>query len=159
MSRRHTGPWFIYGLVDPRTDEVFYVGCSVCPEDRLKCHRSDVLSAARPRILDLLGLGLKAGIRVFSEHTEFWRARNAEDTLIATLPGLTNLDRPGGTRIYGCAPGTRTTLANILAQRESEAISAAADAVARRRYLDEKYGVPRALERIAGHLENRGNLE
>lgn len=95
MSLRDTDPWFVYALVDPRDEAIFYIGCSVGLSARLRCHASSAGSPAQPRIRELRALGLTVEIRELSRHTEKWSALNEEEHLIESLPRLVNRAIPG----------------------------------------------------------------
>lgn len=72
-------PVFIYGLVDPETDLIRYVGKSIRPEQRLsdhmndrsKCHRSNWLQSLKSR-------GLKPGIFFLERIVGAWPWQESE---------------------------------------------------------------------------------
>lgn len=39
--------WTVYGLVDPRNGEIFYVGCTSMPDERLRGHIRDARNKPR----------------------------------------------------------------------------------------------------------------
>lgn len=60
----------IYALVDPRTDEVRYVGCTVDPAHRLRGHRSYGRRGIKTHawIAELEALGLQVKIRILKRN-------------------------------------------------------------------------------------------
>jgi len=62
--------YVIYALVDPRGPEVFYIGCTVQPKQRLQKHtRRSESPKVRERVAELKALGLVPSI-VILEHTK-----------------------------------------------------------------------------------------
>lgn len=59
----------VYGLVDPRGPEIFYIGCTVDPKGRLENHLREVrMGEARERLAELKALNLVPSL-VLLEHT------------------------------------------------------------------------------------------
>lgn len=64
MTQRRT-IWSIYALVDPRTNLIRYIGCSVNPEARLISHRSEKYNKAKLRwLLELKTAGLAPVVKI-----------------------------------------------------------------------------------------------
>ncbi len=91
---------YIYALIDPRTDEVMYIGCSNNPEKRLIAHlqKSQLKHRTSKRVVwikELLFLELKPVLQVLEEVDE----TNAKDREVYWInyykninPNLTNTD-------------------------------------------------------------------
>ena len=90
----------IYGLIDPRSGVVFYIGCSKKLRERLLNHGCDPASAAWPTCQELKALGLKPGVRIFGRLESKQAARTLEAQLTALMPHVVNSKRlcvfPGG---------------------------------------------------------------
>lgn len=86
-----TGPVFIYGLVDPRTGSIFYVGISIAPESTLARHRNDPASSAYWRCREIIAAGLE--LDVIEQHPTRRAAELRERSFIAVLPHLVNRER------------------------------------------------------------------
>lgn len=69
MATHRRRPVYIYCLVDPRDESVRYVGCSVCPKERLKQHYANTTSnkAMRPWIAELRSLNVKPMLVLLEE--------------------------------------------------------------------------------------------
>jgi hypothetical protein len=94
----HTMPWncgpcYIYGLVDPRTGSIFYVGVSWFPKKRLSNHRCDPASSAYHTVREIFSSGLEVGIDILETHETRFEAEKREQIFISVLPGLINQDR------------------------------------------------------------------
>lgn len=87
-----SGEWRVYGLLDPRSNAVFYVGMTCRLQDRLSQHRNDPMSAAYPTILDIREAGEAMVIVDYGAFATKEAAREHEDGLIATMDGLVNRD-------------------------------------------------------------------
>jgi hypothetical protein len=91
--------FYVYQLVDPRSDEVFYVGkgCGRRSNDHERDARRGVESDKCERIRDILAAGHKVAIVVVSRHADEQSAYAAERALIEKI-GLENLTNvlPGG---------------------------------------------------------------
>lgn len=85
------GPCYVYGLVDPRTEQIFYVGVSKYPNFRLEQHRSDQLSSAYDLIQDMQDEGWQCGMEILQKFETRRQALDHELRLIRTLPGLVNV--------------------------------------------------------------------
>lgn len=83
--------WYVYRLLDPRTMEPVYVGCSVNPKARLVNHMSDPACAPYHLGRKLKSLGLKFALEVLSVHTDKLEALMAEWRLTVATPGLLNI--------------------------------------------------------------------
>jgi hypothetical protein len=89
---------YIYGLVDPRTNQVRYIGASLDPWRRRSEHLSEARSSSQtPKALwlrDLLCAGLEPSLTILARTTRStWRS--VEEKWIASYSDLTN---SGGTR-------------------------------------------------------------
>jgi hypothetical protein len=90
-------PVFIYALVDPRDDSIFYVGASVNPELRLYQHRWCYFTgqALKVVIAELDACGIKIGVRVLEEANDqnrderesYWIAKLQAEGLQLTNKG------------------------------------------------------------------------
>lgn len=87
--------WHVYGLVDPRTNEIFYVGATTDPEMRKNAHKSDSASAAWHRIQEIAAAGLEHDIKVIKKFADKKTAIDHENYLIKSMPSLVNLSFPG----------------------------------------------------------------
>lgn len=88
-----TGPVFIYGLVDPFTDSIFYVGISINPWARIKGHRYDPASSAWQYIREVRAAGFDVDLCVLEKHPTRTSAELRERVYLAALPGLVNQER------------------------------------------------------------------
>lgn len=87
-------PTFVYGLRDPRTMTVFYIGITKWNlKARLGAHRSDYSSAAYHRIAEIEGCNLACEILEIVDCASRTIARSWERYLIRQFPGLLNRDR------------------------------------------------------------------
>jgi predicted GIY-YIG superfamily endonuclease len=86
-----TEPCSVYGLTDPRSQEVFYVGISNKPRIRLTRHLYDPASSAYYRANEVRELGLCVGIRIFGKFQTRAKALDLESKLIRQLPNLLNV--------------------------------------------------------------------
>lgn len=90
---------FIYGLVDPRTEEVRYVGKALDPETRRKRHLQEARSSAGHThrlnwLRGLLSSDLEPSLQILEETCEAeWQAR--ERHWIDKFPNLTNATAGG----------------------------------------------------------------
>ncbi len=82
-------PFFVYGLSDPQTGTVFYIGISKDPIRRLPQHRSDRGSSAYQRYQKILSAGLQPQLIIFWQCKEN-RANHIERRLVNEYPALTN---------------------------------------------------------------------
>jgi hypothetical protein len=90
---------FVYFLVDPRDNHIFYVGQTTNPGKRLKSHIRGALAykGHNPRKEARIRAIAVQGLDVYMEiHCKVYSKLDAdlhETELIHTLPGLTNLDK------------------------------------------------------------------
>jgi hypothetical protein len=88
-----SGPVYVYGLVDPMTGAIFYVGISIDPWQRLSGHRGDPASSARNRVREIIAAGLEVEIDILEEHPTRHQTELRERVYLAVLPGLVNRER------------------------------------------------------------------
>lgn len=96
------GPYYVYVLVDPRTESIFYVGKGT--GQRLLVHGDEALLKADPgprsgkvsRIHDIRAAGLEPRIDVIRHGLDEDDAFQVEGALIDSLDGLTNAVRGHG---------------------------------------------------------------
>lgn len=84
------GPCFVYGLIDPRTAKIFYVGMTYNPDGRFYAHHHDRGSFAYPRIKELGAAGLQSQLVILFKAADRLSARILERKLIAEYDALTN---------------------------------------------------------------------
>jgi hypothetical protein len=89
-SRTHHEPCFLYGLIDPRTATVFYVGISNNPQRRFDQHRTDRASPACDRFNEIEAAGLRPQLKVLWGMCGRQRTRDLETRVIQEFPALTN---------------------------------------------------------------------
>lgn len=83
----------LYGLVDPRTNTVFYVGITKYNlRARFTGHRSDRASAAWGRIREIEEDNQQCHIHLLADFYSRDEAREVERELIRRHPGLCNRD-------------------------------------------------------------------
>ena len=83
--------WEVYGLIDPRNNKVFYVGCSrIGSKYRATAHGNDSASSAYWVYRDIIELGLTVGVCIFGSFDEKITARVLEGRLILALPDIVN---------------------------------------------------------------------
>lgn len=125
-SKNGDKPRFVYGLVDPNSNQIRYVGCSFSPKTRLKAHTSTA-SGTTPRMLEywgkhtpvyewiygLLKEGKRPSLVILEECTpDNWREREndwivrldsigTDLTNVRTIAGFDNLKRNVVTRAKG----------------------------------------------------------
>ena len=98
-------PWYVYGLVDPRDGEIFYIGCTSNPSSRLKGHFTDSAAGGGwGRHYHLRKTGLKIEMVILSKHLDFCAARLEEWRQIQSRKGLVN-----GQQHYAAPESTRDT--------------------------------------------------
>lgn len=91
MNRTLIGPWFVYVLIDPRNNKVFYVGCSVAPKERLKAHKYSMAGSAWLRCAEIRDSGLRPEVKSIRRFTVRQNALEFESKMIRETPGLVNL--------------------------------------------------------------------
>jgi len=85
---------YVYGLLDPRTERVFYIGITKWNlPARLAGHRSDPASAAWQRIREIEADDFRCEIEAILDCPTREIARSWERRLIREFPGLINRDR------------------------------------------------------------------
>ena len=82
--------WVIYGLIDPETGRVFYVGMSNNPTKRVYQHHYAVQSPAFHMCREIERKGLKVGHCIFGDFTIKREAEFLERELSRLLPQLYN---------------------------------------------------------------------
>lgn len=103
---------FIYGLVDPRTDQIRYIGKSIRPYERLQNHYNEPSSNCHRShwIQELKRLGLKPEVVLFEQIVGEWPWQEAERWWIARGLALgwplTN-NTSGGDGVCNLPPETR----------------------------------------------------
>lgn len=90
MRHKNDSPCFLYGLLDPRTQTIFYVGVSRAPFTRMAHHRCDPASSAFLRVQEIMAAGFKCEVKVLHECVDRIRAYALERKVIAQHPGLVN---------------------------------------------------------------------
>lgn len=85
--------WHVYALIDPRTDEQFYVGCTVDPVGRLAGHNYDPASSAWPSCVDVRKSGQRVRMSILAMFSERLPALLLEAQLILDDPKLVNRQR------------------------------------------------------------------
>lgn len=93
-------PFYVYALVDPRDDSVFYIGKGT--GRRMYQHEKDAKrgqarnTAKYSRITEILAAGLRVACRVLAYFQSEADAFAAERSFIAQHAGLTNANAGGG---------------------------------------------------------------
>src|SRR5713101_2100460 len=82
--------WTVYGLIDPRDNSVFYIGCSENVHRRVREHCCDSASSAWPRCRDIESSGLTIEFCILGVFDIKLKARLLEGRLILTLPAILN---------------------------------------------------------------------
>jgi predicted GIY-YIG superfamily endonuclease len=80
---------FLYGLSDPRTETVFYIGISANPVKRLLEHKSNN-SPFRHRVKEIRAAGQQVQLTILWECRDQQQARHIEQRLVRMHPGLAN---------------------------------------------------------------------
>ena len=78
--------WKVYGLIDPRTGWVFYVGMTQSILRRLAAHKCQKQSAAWEMCQDIMQAGSEVSYCIFGEFRCEEMARFLETRLIVSLP-------------------------------------------------------------------------
>jgi hypothetical protein len=81
----------VYGLIDPRSNVVFYVGCSTNIPSRLSDHRNDPASAAFSICQDLKASQMRPGVCIFGRFENKQDALALEAQLAVLMPQVANL--------------------------------------------------------------------
>lgn len=87
---KNDGPCYVYGLFDPRTGTVFYVGTSIRPERRAPAHRLDPASSAYSRSREIIRDGFEPQLVTLAKCENRNRALYVEHQLLMEYPALTN---------------------------------------------------------------------
>jgi predicted GIY-YIG superfamily endonuclease len=90
---KNDGPCFVYGIFDPRSGTVFYVGTSISPERRLPAHRHDPGSAAFKRSHQIIRQGFEPQLIVLAKCQHRNHALYVEHRLMLEFPALLNRAR------------------------------------------------------------------
>ena len=90
MGGRAKGPYYVYGLKDPRDYRPFYIGMSYFPKARPWDHTCDPKSAAHQRMEDMKAHGLRYALMIISAHPDRPAALAAEREEIRSREGLVN---------------------------------------------------------------------
>lgn len=90
MSRYDYDNWYVYELVDPRTDTTFYIGKTATPHGRFAAHKGDPASAAHARLTEIRLAGAGAEMRIIATFHSEDAALDYELYLIQRTPGLVN---------------------------------------------------------------------
>jgi hypothetical protein len=88
--------WKIYGLIDPQTRTVFYIGVSRNPKQRLMNHLSDPGSAAWHRCRALRATGLRPTLHIFADCESDIDAKWIDRALAHAHPSMCNRKSPKG---------------------------------------------------------------
>jgi len=154
IAKGYPGSSFIYGLIDPRTDEVRYIGKSIRPLERLRnhinepktnCHRSHWIQGLKKE-------GLEPEIIIFESVWGEWPWQEAERFWINYgkrngWPLTNNTD--GGDGVDGLQPETRERMRRTwLGRRHSEKTKAIIGLKSsQRRHSDETKGKMSAAQK------------
>lgn len=87
----HNFPWNVYGLIDPRTRRLFYVGVSYIVKSRVISHNTDPASSAWRTCREIIEAGKKPEYCLFGKFASKRSAIFLESSLITAIPWLTNL--------------------------------------------------------------------
>lgn len=114
--------YYTYFLIDPRNDEIFYVGKGTGKRSGTHARlvrRGYVDNAAKcERIRQIHDAGLEVVECINSRHSDEGEAFAEERKLIATLPNLTNLSRGCETEAQKAAVRARLLLARMKSYEE-----------------------------------------
>lgn len=86
------GRWYVYHLVDPRDGQVFYVGMSTDPANRLRQHYADCRSDASERCREIKGAGLRAELVVIAGFWDKFAALDFEREQMMDIDGVGNFN-------------------------------------------------------------------
>lgn len=89
-GKAHAVMWYVYGLIDPRSGRVFYIGMTYDMRLRLSQHSSCQESAAWETIQAIKKEGGKVIMCEFATLYSEESARRLEDHLIMCLPDILN---------------------------------------------------------------------
>lgn len=90
MTKLLYDDWYVYELVDPRTNEVFYIGKTATPKRRLSDHWRNPESAAYARLREISEAGEIGLMRVIAKFPTEYEALDYEGYLIRKTAGLLN---------------------------------------------------------------------
>lgn len=106
--------WHVYGLIDPRTDQPFYIGMTKDCNQRLSQHRSKgAKPEIRSRIQEIAAGGHDVGMRIIAQFTTYKRAALKEMAVIQATENIVN--------IRGCSPA-KTERINMRGEKHERAI-------------------------------------
>lgn len=90
----NTRPCYVYGLLDPGTATIFYIGTSFNPENRLTGHRSTRSgSSAGQRCREIIAAGRKPELVILHKCSSQNEALLIEHRLVSESPALANQAR------------------------------------------------------------------
>ena len=87
------GPHFVYALIDPRNQQIFYIGITIAPQIRMRAHRGDPCSSAWKRIREIEASGYECEMEIMGEFESRNDALALEYEFINYFPELVNIDR------------------------------------------------------------------
>jgi predicted GIY-YIG superfamily endonuclease len=87
------GPCYVYGVLDPITGTIFYVGTSINPERRMPQHRSGTDSSTHRRCKQILSAGAEPQLVILHKCNTRNHALYIEHQLLVEYPALINRAR------------------------------------------------------------------
>lgn len=106
--------WHVYGLIDPRTDQPFYIGMTNNCRQRLSQHRSKYAKpAVRNRVQEISADGYAVEMRVLAQFGSYKRASLKEMAVIRATENIVN--------VRGYSP-TKTERINMRGEKHERAI-------------------------------------
>jgi len=85
---KNDGPCFVYGLLDPRSGTIFYVGSTLNPRQRLLQHRCE-----NGRCREMIIAGVDPKLEILHECADRNHALRIEHSLLTEYPALVNRAR------------------------------------------------------------------